>query len=156
MERVDRVLKLLVGLLLLAIAGIVVAQVFFRFVLSNALPWPEELGRLLFIYLVFIGGGLASLHRDHISIEILDVMVKSPKKMMVIAVIRELIIIAVMVAAIDGAIRVIPRAHRLALSATGLPKSLMSVPVVIGALLMGLESIRRCVLAFKGEGNKHE
>jgi TRAP-type C4-dicarboxylate transport system permease small subunit len=143
----ERALKVAVGLLLLGITGLVVAQVFFRFVLSSPLPWPEELARLIFVYLVFVGGAFASLHNDQISIEVVDVALDgSSKKASVTTIVRETIMVIVMAVTVVGGIQVAPRAHRIALSGTGLPKSLMTVAVIIGATLMGLEALRRIVI----------
>lgn len=143
----ERILKVAVGLLLLGITVLVVAQVFFRFVLSSPLPWPEELARLIFIYLVFVGGAFVSLHDDHISIEVVDAAVdETSKKASVMSIIRELVMVLVMVVTVVGGIQVVPSAHRIALSGTGLPKSLMTTAVIIGAALMGMEALRRIVL----------
>ena len=140
----ERALKTVIALLLLAIATLVIAQVFFRFVLSNSLPWPEELGRLIFIYLVFIGGGLASLHGDHISIEAVDMAVEDTSRTAaVMQILREALMVLVMIVVIYGGFQVAPKAHSISLSATGLPKSLMTVPVIIGAVLMLGEAVRR-------------
>ena len=146
----ERVLKGIVALFSLAVAVVVLAQVFFRFVLDSPLPWPEELGRLIFIYLVFIGGALVSLHGDHISIELVDQRVgENGVKALLITVARELLSVIVMIVIVVGGVQLAPRSHRLALSATGLPKSLMTVPVIIGAALMGVESRRRIIVRAK-------
>lgn len=146
----ERALKVAVGLLLLGITGLVVAQVFFRFVLSSPLPWPEELARLIFVYLVFVGGAFASLHNDQISIEVVDVALdESSKKASVTSIVRETIMVIVMAVTVVGGIQVAPSAHRIALSGTGLPKSLMTVAVIIGAALMGLEALRRIIIDFR-------
>ena len=143
----ERILRGIVAFLLLAIALVVFAQVFFRFVLDSPLPWPEELGRLIFIYLVFIGGALVSLHNDHIAIEVIDHRLgRNGRAALVISTVRELLSVLVMVVIVIGGVRLAPRSHRLALSATGLPKSLMTVPVILGAVLMGVESIRRVIV----------
>ena len=153
----ERALKVAVGLLLLGITGLVVAQVFFRFVLSAPLPWPEELARLIFVYLVFVGGAFASLHNDQISIEVVDVALDdSSKKASVTSIVRETIMVIVMAVTVVGGIQVAPRAHRIALSGTGLPKSLMTVAVIIGATLMGLEALRRIVIDIRKLTGSHE
>lgn len=140
----ERVLKAIVGLLMLGIASLVLAQVFFRFVLSNSLPWPEELGRLFFIYLSFIGGALASIHGDHISIEAIDMAVEDTSRVAAfLQILRELLMVVVMIFVIYGGFEVLPRAHNVSLSATRLPRSLLMVPVIVGAVLMTFEALRR-------------
>ncbi len=50
-----RLLDVLAALLLAAVLLITGARVFARYVLGEAMPWSEELTRLLFIWLVLIG-----------------------------------------------------------------------------------------------------
>ena len=48
-----------------------ILQVFFRYCVSYSLDWPEEMGRYLFIALVYIGSGYAERENKHLSITIL-------------------------------------------------------------------------------------
>lgn len=45
-------------------------QVFFRYVLDNALEWPEEIARYAFICAVFLGASLAALEGRHLEISV--------------------------------------------------------------------------------------
>lgn len=146
---VESVLKWSIAILLTGIAVIVSLQVFFRFILSSPLSWPEELGRLLFVYLVFIGAGLVSIHDDHIAIELVEAGASSSKPSALLAVFRHVAIAATMFVVVVGGIQLFPRSARLALSATGLPKSLMVVPVIIGGVVMAVEALRRAVLSLR-------
>ena len=58
---------LLVGTCLVAIL-----QVFFRYVLNNSLPWPEELARWAFVWTVFAGMSLGVHRGTHIRIDVVD------------------------------------------------------------------------------------
>jgi TRAP-type C4-dicarboxylate transport system permease small subunit len=56
-------------------AGTVLVGVFARYVLNDALPWPEELARYTMIWLAWLGGGLALRRGAHIAVEfVLDAM----------------------------------------------------------------------------------
>lgn len=56
-------------------AGVVLVGVFARYVLNNALPWPEELARYTMLWLSWLGGGLALRRGAHIAVEfVLDAM----------------------------------------------------------------------------------
>ncbi|TLM86604.1 TRAP transporter small permease [Pseudarthrobacter sp. NamE2] len=57
----DRVLLWVCSLLFVSVVGVVLASVFFRYVLNASLSWGEELARYLSIWLVFLG--LACAHR---------------------------------------------------------------------------------------------
>ena len=54
-----------------AIAVIVAAGVFFRYVLNDSLSWAEELSKFCMLWLVFVGSPIALRIGNHIAIEIL-------------------------------------------------------------------------------------
>ncbi len=49
----------------------IILQVFFRYFLSNALEWPEEVARYAFICAVFLGASYAASEGRHLEIGIL-------------------------------------------------------------------------------------
>ena len=57
--------------LVLAIAAIVSASVFFRYVLNDSLSWSEELAKYAMLWLVFLGAPIALRLGVHPNIEIL-------------------------------------------------------------------------------------
>lgn len=58
-------------LLLLILVGLVSAQVFMRYVMDSPLTWSEEAARITFIWLTFIGAGLAFQRRENLRIQLL-------------------------------------------------------------------------------------
>lgn len=68
----DGAIEAATAVLLVATCLIAILQVFFRYVLNNSLPWPEELARFAFVWVVFAGMAIG-IHRDnHLRIDILD------------------------------------------------------------------------------------
>ena len=57
------------GLLMTAIATVVFLQVFTRYVLAYPWGWPEELARMLFVWVALLGAVLAFRRAGHFSIE---------------------------------------------------------------------------------------
>ena len=57
--------------LVVAIAGVVAAGVFWRYVLNDSLSWYEELAKFMMVWLVFMGAPVALRLGGHISIEML-------------------------------------------------------------------------------------
>src|SRR5690554_1710362 len=53
-------------------------QVFCRYVLNSSLNWPEELSRILLIWIVFLGSGVAVFRKEHASLGL--VVDKLPEK----------------------------------------------------------------------------
>ena len=58
-------------LLLLILVGLVSAQVFMRYVMDAPLTWSEEAARITFIWVTFIGAGLAFQRRENLRIQLL-------------------------------------------------------------------------------------
>jgi TRAP-type transport system small permease protein len=58
--------ELLLVLLMLLLIGLVSAQILMRYVFRSPLTWSEELARMTFVYLTFIGAGLAFHRRENL------------------------------------------------------------------------------------------
>lgn len=66
--------------LLVTCALIVVAfiQVFWRYVLSNALPWPEEISLMLFLWMSYLGVVMAMKQEAHLRVDAFVMALPSP------------------------------------------------------------------------------
>lgn len=75
---------------LLGISCIVLfLQIVFR-VLGAPLPWSEELGRYMFIWLIYVGASAAIRERRHISLDLIDLFV-GPKVQFIIRLFDNLV-----------------------------------------------------------------
>ena len=75
--------SLLGGLCVLMLAAVVVltiVQVFWRYVLNDALSWSEELARWCFVWTVFLGSALLVAQNRHMRIEFLVGKVSDAKR----------------------------------------------------------------------------
>lgn len=68
---VTRAVEAISILLLLVLVGLVSAQVFMRYIMDSPLIWSEEAARITFIWVTFIGAGLAFQRRENLRIQIL-------------------------------------------------------------------------------------
>lgn len=59
---------------------LVIAQVVLRYVFNDPLDWSEEMARIVFIYLAFIGIGAAYGRRRHMSIDALVILLPPSMK----------------------------------------------------------------------------
>ena len=76
-----KTLEVLVVVLLMLMTVLMFAQVLGRFVFQNGLFWAEELSRFTMITLVYLGAAVACKNKDHISVTILDGILKgTPRK----------------------------------------------------------------------------
>jgi len=71
-----KMLEFLIVFLLMLMTVLMFAQVLGRFVFQNGLFWAEELSRFTMITLVYLGAGVACKNKDHISVTILDGILK--------------------------------------------------------------------------------
>jgi C4-dicarboxylate transporter DctQ subunit len=73
--------EIICGLFLLLIAGLTIAQVILRYIFNYPLIWSEELSILVFIYLGFIGIGVAYAQGRHLYVDaVLMMLPKSVRK----------------------------------------------------------------------------
>jgi len=71
-----KILEILIVFLIMLMTGLMFAQVLGRFIFQNGLFWAEELSRFIMITLVYLGAGIACKNKDHISITILNGILK--------------------------------------------------------------------------------
>ena len=135
----------LAAIALAAILCLVFAQVTMRFVFDRPLPWPEELSRIVFIYLVFIGAAEASVARTHIAVDMVDTFGMPRRIDRWIGVMRDVATLAVLVVIAIGAWTMIPIVHSMRLPATGVRTSFMVAPVLAGSVMMAVATLLHLV-----------
>jgi TRAP-type C4-dicarboxylate transport system permease small subunit len=90
--------------LLVAMATVVFIQVFFRYVLDAALPWPEETARIMIVWLSFLGAYMAMRERKHIGFSVL-VEKLPPRPRAVVNLIGRLLVIGFLVVVVKEGVR---------------------------------------------------
>ena len=56
--------------LMFAMTAVILAGVFYRYVLLRPLPWSEDLGRYLMIYIALFGAGVVMHHKRHVAVTV--------------------------------------------------------------------------------------
>ena len=69
---------LALGLLVLAMTGVTLSQVFWRYALNAPLIWSEEAARYLFVWVALVGAGLAMHQRGHYALTALTTRLPAP------------------------------------------------------------------------------
>jgi C4-dicarboxylate transporter, DctQ subunit len=69
-QRLNKFEEITSSCALAAMAGLIIIQVFQRYVVQRSLDWPEELARYLFIFAVYIGTSFAASERRHLEVTI--------------------------------------------------------------------------------------
>lgn len=74
----------IVVMLMVAMTGAILAGVFARYVMNDALAWSEEVARYALVWLSFLGGGLVFRHGGHVSIDFLVNKLAGPPRWLVV------------------------------------------------------------------------
>lgn len=154
MARINRALLWVVSVVTVAITGalvvLVVANVAARYLFETGILWAEEVSRLLFVWVVFLGAYIALCRKGHMAIVM--VLERLPDRARRAVEVAGLILVAVFltVVAFSG--------FRLAIATYGFGRvtpilgisaawAYLSVPVA--ALLMTIETIRQLIEAWR-------
>lgn len=119
--------------LLLATCLLAVTQVFFRYVLNNSLAWPEETARLAFVWVVFLGAGLAVYRDSHLRIDIAD-RIAGTRALKPLALLRALFVAAGCVTLVTHGLDLAARATSFT-PALFMPIRYLYLAVPVGAAL---------------------
>jgi TRAP-type C4-dicarboxylate transport system permease small subunit len=76
-------LEFLTGICLAVLVIATFLQVVFRFLLEIPAPWTEEVTRISFAYMVFLGAALGAKHNRHLNVDILGAVPASLRKWVV-------------------------------------------------------------------------
>jgi TRAP-type C4-dicarboxylate transport system permease small subunit len=66
---INRVAELAAMLAFAVLVAVVVAAVFWRYILNDSLVWAEELARYLFVWVTFLGGGIGVGKNIHVGVD---------------------------------------------------------------------------------------
>lgn len=133
--RVSRVvLEMAGGGLLVVESALVLAGVFFRYVLNSPLYWGEEAARLLLIWLSFIGAALAFERKAHISMDVLVRCLPTAVQQVVEVVVNLLSIGFCLAIAHQSIALMISRWTRVS-PVMGAPYLLFALPLTLGLIV---------------------
>ncbi len=69
-DTINKLTEMLLVFLLLALSILMVAAVFYRYVLNDSIYWSGEVSRILLVFISFLGSAVAYKHKAHIGIDI--------------------------------------------------------------------------------------
>lgn len=145
---VDNAIKGAVATSIFLIMAIICVQVFFRFVLNSALPWPEEASRFLMIWALFIGGAYAFMDNEHASITFLSK--RFPLKLSIaVNVFNNLVIIFFLSVIIYGGHQQMDRLGGMTTGALGISRAIPYAAIPVSCILYILFAIRLILINLK-------
>lgn len=130
-----------ISVMFLFIVALTLVQVFYRYVLNDALSWSSELTKIVFVWMTFLGSAVAVQRRRHMRIDTIIGLL--PERVQVIVDIIVFILIAVFLVVLSyHGIELVGRTSRLLTGALRWPRSVFSLPIVLGGGLMFIFCLR--------------
>lgn len=134
-------MEYLIGAILVALIVAVSSNVVGRSVFNHSLPWVDELARMLFIWLVFIGAAAAFARYEHIAVDAL--VRRLPLRVAhMLYCLQHLIISGLMLVMIWGGYQVLSRSSGRS-AIMGVPLSLVSLSLVLCVIFIAAVSLWR-------------
>ena len=137
----------LIGLLLLAMAGVMLLAVYRRYVVGSSLIWSEEATRYLAVWLVFLGVGVAHRFGGHVRIGLLPQRLEGRAQAVTEFAVEAVLMLLVATMAWFGLDIALNNFERGQTSpAMGVPIGAVYLAVPIGMALMLLQGIERLMV----------
>ena len=126
----------------------ILLQVIARYVFNHALPWPEELGRFLFAWIVFLGTVSVIESDEMINVDILYRWI--PRNgAAVLRFLTSLVVFAFLLVMLKGGYELMVRQASQRSVGLDIPMGVVYFVMPFGALLMALIMLFRIVRIFK-------
>lgn len=133
--------------LVAALLIVVNLQIFARYIFSHPFIWPEEVSRLLLVWMTFIGGAALTRRGADLAVDTFIEMLP-PTGRRIMLMLRDAILVVVFsIIALQGW-ELARAVNGMPLVATGLPTALLAWPVIIGGALMVFHCVLRLVMQF--------
>ncbi len=124
-----------------ALAAVVFAQFFSRYVLNSSIVWTEEVARYLLICTGFLGSVMAVRKRGHIYVEVFYRFLP-PLVGRVMSTMVDIIKILFFAVGMYLSIRIIPIMKNQRMASLPLPMTYVYFPVMAGFIIMTIRSIQ--------------
>jgi TRAP-type C4-dicarboxylate transport system permease small subunit len=136
------------GLLLIAFTGLVLYSVVMRYFFTPPI-WGEELPKLLFVWMIFIGAGFAYLSGQNIRMTFLiDRVAKGPRRM--IELVMYGLSIAILLMIFWYSVPILELTSGSVSLSTGLSDGWKFIALPVGALLLLVNAVWRFIRILKG------
>lgn len=139
---VTRGLEGLCALLVAAMVVLLFIQVVGRYVFDDPPDWTEELARMVFIYLTFVGGALAIVRNAHLRIESFHSRL-SPRSKMALDIVLVMVGVIFLAATLYHSIGLLGRLSHQPMSSVPISKAFMFAAVPVGCALMLIYELLR-------------
>ena len=148
----DNLEKMICTVTLALMSAIIVAQVFFRYVLNNSLSWSEELARYLFIWTIYIGISYGVKMDKHVAVDaVYSYMPKGVKKYYAMIAYALFLLFAVAIVYYGVTVVGMQISSGQVSPAMGLPMQYVYVAPVVGMVLTVIRLVQKIIEAAMAE-----
>lgn len=152
-DLVEKVAIHLAWIMLLAITGLNIVQVFYRYVLNDALSWTEEASLWMMVWISFLILPVAYRKGLNISMMLFRNMLGRNRAEYIIRCVFHLIVILIAIVCFDQAWQMYKGGHRLELPALEVSKAWVYMIMPPAWILLILTVIEGLIKDFKGSLN---
>lgn len=138
--------EIMCAILLSAMTIVIFAQIVLRF-FGLPLSWTEEVGRYMFIWLIYVGCASAVRKRKHICVELIDLFLKERGKF-VISIISNVVFMVFAGILTYFGMLVVARVSTQLSPAIRMPMSIPYSSFLVGSILMLVRLVQDTVLRF--------
>ena len=136
--------------LLAGMTGVILMQVFCRYVLGQALPWPEELARYMMVWMTFLAAPAAYRNRLNVRLDTaLDAMPSGVRRG--VEIFGHALIIVVALALLRESLWMIERGGFMRASSMEFRMAYVYAVIPAGLGMIALVGVERIVLLTRGE-----
>ncbi|WP_244423577.1 TRAP transporter small permease [Nitratireductor pacificus] len=141
--------------MLLAMTGVMFAQIIWRYLLQSPLVWSEELALLLMVWMTFLGSALMLERKEHVAIDLL-VEWLPPALNRATQIVGALVVLAFNLALTYGALLIVETAKESIMPGLKISSAWQYMGVLIGGGLLVLVSIEALLRALRGAAATQE
>lgn len=139
--------ELLAIALVVALLVVVNLQIFARYLFSHPFIWPEEVSRLVLVWMTFIGTAALTRRGADLAVDtFIEMMPPGGRRITVI--VRDIVLVAVFSLVSVQGYEFAKAVQTMPLVATGWPTAMLAWPVIIGCGLTVFHCILRLVAQF--------
>jgi TRAP-type C4-dicarboxylate transport system permease small subunit len=152
MGLIDRLFSGVVAALLAAIFITLLSQVVMRYVFGSPLAWSEELARYLFVWLTFLGAGLAFRLGAHIAVDLLTDYLKQRVGMFSVQLLRlviQMLVAVFLIAMLAGGVNLVRGTVGQVTPGLGISMAWVYLAIPVGSVIMLLTAVNRAVLVWR-------
>jgi len=139
--------ELIAMALVAALLVVVNLQIFARYIFHHPFIWPEEVSRLLLVWITFIGAAALTRRGADLAVDTFIDMLPQRRRRILLLVRDALLVVVFAVIGLQG-FELARAVNGMPLVATGWPTAMLAWPVIAGAALTVFHCVLRLIEGF--------